>query len=384
MANSENTAVNELISRSAVATASTSPHTATIPRLPRLKRSAQATPPAQRLVEAGPMCTTIPMSMPVAAPFEARQPGLPTSYPVVPRALTEAPHQGIDTTGTQPWSPQVTGTAWFDLPRPADPGAGEHMVGTLQLHRRSELQRVLRRLALPMALLVLVGALLGAYVALDRGGKLRHRSVAASVASAAIAPVAAAVVPAPVAAPEVGPSEASPGSPALVDVRIDSTPSGATVMLVDRGRTQLVGNTPVVAAVDASREYDLVFTYASKPTQVEHLDPRTTRRVAVALDRRAAVARAGDDVPPAPVSRPDRIAAGSARGEGTLMISSKPPCAIVIDGKPTGLFTPQRSIALPAGIHTIALIHREPAVEKIITVQITANAAEKVIEDLMK
>jgi hypothetical protein len=66
------------------------------------------------------------------------------------------------------------------------------------------------------------------------------------------------------------------------------------------------------------------------------------------------------------------------------MISSKPPCEIVIDGKPTGLTTPQRSIALAAGAHKITLINRENDLRKTITVQITASATEKVIEDLMK
>ena len=66
------------------------------------------------------------------------------------------------------------------------------------------------------------------------------------------------------------------------------------------------------------------------------------------------------------------------------MISSKPPCEIVIDGKPTGLTTPQRSLALSAGSHKVTLINRENDLRKAISVQITAGATEKVIEDLMQ
>ena len=66
------------------------------------------------------------------------------------------------------------------------------------------------------------------------------------------------------------------------------------------------------------------------------------------------------------------------------MISSKPPCEIVIDGRSTGLTTPQRSIALPAGHHRITLVNSEKSIKKTLTVQIAANTTEKVIEDLMK
>src|SRR6185436_12582244 len=120
-----------------------------------------------------------------------------------------------------------------------------------------------------------------------------------------------------------------------------------------------VGTTPVNAAVDPSREYDLVFSWASRPSQQEHLDPRTTRRIAATLDKRAPVGRPADPAP-----RRER----TETGEGTLMISSKPPCEIMIDGKPTGLTTPQRAITLPAGTHKIMLINREQDLRKTLSV----------------
>jgi hypothetical protein len=208
----------------------------------------------------------------------------------------------------------------------------------------------------------------------------------AAVAEPAVAAVAA------VAEPAVVPPETTQTS-MLVDVRIDSTPSGAAVTLVDRGKSQFVGNTPVNATVDASLEYDLVFAYPNKPAQVEHLDARTTRHVAVTLGARAAAARMDSAPPhvdkpsagsvPAPVKPPAK--AIEPAGEGTLMISSKPPCEIVIDGKPTGLTTPQRAITLPAGNHKITLVNSsDQAIRRTVSVQIMANTTEKVIEDLMK
>jgi hypothetical protein len=166
------------------------------------------------------------------------------------------------------------------------------------------------------------------------------------------------------------------------------------VTLVDRGKTQLVGDTPIAASIDPSRQYDLVFTYAGKPTKIEHLDPRLTQHVAVVLDASSAQAAPAPvrHVEPAPAPRrPVAEASASrraarpepARGEGTLMISSKPPCEIVIDGKPTGLTTPQRAIALSAGRHKVTLINSDKDVKRTLSVQIAPNATEKVIEDLM-
>jgi hypothetical protein len=238
-----------------------------------------------------------------------------------------------------------------------------------------------------------------------------------------VEPAAAKIEPAPAA--KVEPSAALHSSPAnlgagepavpadtaaktamLVDVRIDSTPSGATVMLVDRGKTQYVGNTPVNATVDASREYDLVFTYPNKPTQVEHLNAKATHRIAVTLGAAASATKAPkpiDSAPrhvekpsaepapapvkkasvePAPVKKPARAA--EPLGEGMLMISSKPPCEIVIDGRSTGLTTPQRAIPLPVGSHKVTLVNNEKDIKKTVSVQITANTTEKIIEDLMQ
>jgi hypothetical protein len=270
--------------------------------------------------------------------------------------------------------------------------AGEHTVGTIQLRKPSDLRVVVGKLVLPIALLVIAGVAIGGVVAFHGSA-----AVPASVApGASAAPAAVAPPPSPspspsvetTALPAVSPDTATPSPetavpsaqpiveparpPDLVEVRIDSAPSGATVTLIDGGKSQFVGTTPVNAAVDPSREYDLVFSWASRPSQQEHLDPKTTRRIAATLGKRPS--------PRADGARRERSEGG---GEGTLMISSKPPCEIVIDGKPTGLTTPQRAIALPAGSHKVTLINRENDLRKAIGVQITAGATEKVIEDLM-
>ncbi|HEY5938249.1 MAG TPA: hypothetical protein VIU61_26540, partial [Kofleriaceae bacterium] len=100
--------------------------------------------------------------------------------------------------------------------------------------------------------------------------------------------VASVEAPAPAAPTAVEPVKPLPvpaGQPAFVDVRIDSKPAGATVMIVDRGKTAFLGTTPLRTSVDPSREYDLVFTYTNKPTQLEHLVPSATQHIEVVLGK---------------------------------------------------------------------------------------------------
>jgi hypothetical protein len=62
-------------------------------------------------------------------------------------------------------------------------------------------------------------------------------------------------------------------------------------------------------------------------------------------------------------------------------VSTKPPCEIVIDGRATGLTTPQKSITLTAGAHQLTLINRERGIQKTLGVQVEADEAQKVIDD---
>lgn len=254
--------------------------------------------------------------------------------------------------------------------------------------------------------------------------------------------------------------------PVFVDVRIDSKPSGATVMLVDRGKQTFLGSTPISTAVDPSRTYDVVFSHPRRKTQVEPLDPKATNRLAVELGKpgnrakpeiakpvsvapvmaaRVAttakpVTAKGENVakpvavkspiavkaPVAPVApsakiakpakivepswdtqiekaagKPEKAAAKVATtepakvetapatkaekavgGNGVLMLSSKPPCEIQIDGKPTGLMTPQRALSLSAGTHKVTLVNPAQKIKKSFAVEITADEPTKVIQDL--
>ncbi len=74
-------------------------------------------------------------------------------------------------------------------------------------------------------------------------------------------------------------------------------------------------------------------------------------------------------------------AAAEAKGQGVLVLGSKPPCDIVIDGSTTGLHTPQKEIKLPAGRHRITLVNSEFGIKETFTVDIKADTTEKMIKD---
>ena len=181
-------------------------------------------------------------------------------------------------------------------------------------------------------------------------------------------------------------------------MRIDSKPAGATVMLVDNGKTSFLGSTPLATSLDPSRKYDVIFTAPGRPTQMAPLDPAKTSKLDVTLARgksdrkkkEATVAKLGTDFLEAPAAETKKAEpkaekkAAAPAGEGTLMVSSKPPCEILIDGKPTGLTTPQRSIPLPAGTHKITFVNATEGVKKTVSVSITADQSTKLIQDLMK
>ncbi len=89
---------------------------------------------------------------------------------------------------------------------------------------------------------------------------------------------------------------------------------------------------------------------------------------------------------PAPAPRHHHAASAPAKhaGAGTLAVSSKPPCAIVIDGKATDLTSPQRAIALSAGTHEVTLINAEEGIHLTAEVVISADRTTQLIQDFTK
>lgn len=67
---------------------------------------------------------------------------------------------------------------------------------------------------------------------------------------------------------------------------------------------------------------------------------------------------------------------------GTLRLGAKPPCDIYIDGKNTGMKTPQRSIRLSVGKHKVKLVNKEHGISSGFRVKIGSGKTTTVIRDL--
>jgi hypothetical protein len=120
----------------------------------------------------------------------------------------------------------------------------------------------------------------------------------------------------------------------------------------------------------------------AKVARVEHVEtpavaPRHSGPVQQADDEEDPVNR---KAAPRHEAAPKHVAVANA-GTGTLMIGAKPPCDIIVDGRATGLVTPQRAINLPPGTHNITLVNKANSIKKSFSVSINAGAPTKVVKD---
>ena len=192
----------------------------------------------------------------------------------------------------------------------------------------------------------------------------------------------------------------------------ESTPPGATVSLIIDGKRQAVGPSPARAPLDPRNAYQVLF---EKPGYVsvnrplafsgaleEHVvvnlekvtsqqppappprspapEPRP-RRPRPASERTGERAGEASGAEPSEPGADDAAGEPRARGQGVLVLGSKPPCDIAIDGSTTGLHTPQKEIKLPVGRHRITLTNGEFGINETFTVDIKADVPEKLIKD---
>lgn len=153
---------------------------------------------------------------------------------------------------------------------------------------------------------------------------------------------------------------------------------------------------PVSAQAAASAPAAAVATAAAPaadatnaaPAATEPEPPRVERAAAARADerrrerreRRAARAERRPERPE-PAEAPAPAVAETAGETGTLMVGSKPPCDIRIDGKATGLTTPQRDIELSPGLHVVRLHNTELGIDETFRVRIEAGKTTRAIQD---
>jgi len=78
------------------------------------------------------------------------------------------------------------------------------------------------------------------------------------------------------------------------------------------------------------------------------------------------------------------VAAAATAGNGILMISTKPPCEIIVDGRDMHLLTPQRALPLSPGAHKITLINAQQKIRHDVAVKIDAQHPTKLIQNYLK
>jgi eukaryotic-like serine/threonine-protein kinase len=196
----------------------------------------------------------------------------------------------------------------------------------------------------------------------------------------------------------------------------ESTPPGARVYLVANGQRIAVGQTPTKYKLDPRMTYQVLlekdgFVSVSRPLAITG---NPEEKVAVTLER-AQVASAHVVHNPAPgggggsdhvVTLPpigggtDKTPPGGgggdkgtdhggdggstaapAGGDGVLSLGAKPPCDIYIDGKATGLKTPQREIKLSVGHHKVTLMNNEYGIKESFGVDIKGGTPTKMVKD---
>lgn len=211
----------------------------------------------------------------------------------------------------------------------------------------------------------------------------------------------------------------------MISVPITSNPLGANVTLISNGEVSILGATPLIASLDPSQPYDLVVSTRNHPTRMQHVAPGTrelrielssassgptnpkrsaapvakfgstalapaeTKKSVAAPSAKiaAATAPAPSKSPPAPTPAPathtaarSTVAVGGSNS-GVLMVSAKPPCEIFIDGKSAHMMTPQRTLTLSAGPHTITLVNATQHVKSTTKIEILAGLPSRLVKD---
>ncbi|AKF06874.1 serine/threonine-protein kinase [Sandaracinus amylolyticus] len=179
-----------------------------------------------------------------------------------------------------------------------------------------------------------------------------------------------------------------------VSVEITSEPSGAQVTLVRGTEERRVGRTPVTTDVDVTgagwrvemelgghRDYEAELVLPQGQANAVHMATleRVERSgggggVRIATPRRDPES-GGDSSGGGAAASEERPAAG---GNGTLMVNTRPWSQVFVDGRLVGN-TPQTSISLPAGRHTLLLVNSEFNIRHTVQVQIRAGETERQI-----
>ena len=338
-------------------------------------------------------------------PLPVAQPAAPQPQPIAqPAPLPYSPP--IPQPVAQP--PAYAANAYAHAPLELDASQSIDRA-TMLVPRSAPIGRLAKRIALPAAAIAGLALGCGIVYAVASSGDTGPSVSDVTFAAANAVPPA----PRPVAPPPAPTPAAAAPTPVLVQVRLDSTPPGATATLLSNGSSTPLGATPVVASVDPAKKYDVVFAVDGQPSKVAHLDPSSMQHLEVAFDAPAPAAAAPAPTPAVVAKAPhhhhrDHHAASAAvarvaaappsrqkspsaavvpdpgAGNGTLSIVTDAPCAILIDDHNTGLTSPQRAIPVPAGHHNVRLIAAALHVNKLFSVDAAVHKVTRISATFQK
>jgi serine/threonine protein kinase len=201
------------------------------------------------------------------------------------------------------------------------------------------------------------------------------------------------------------------GATPTVRAKITSTPAGAKVYLIVDAKRSYVGPTPAEIKLEPTKQYAVSVEQAGfKPFQQDlRADGKSEIAVEAVLEKAEsapppekvvvrepkppkeprAPKEPKEPKPPKEPKQPTKVAEGpdvkpppAAAKTGFLRINSKPWTRIYIDGKDTGLTTPQTKISLPAGKHSVLLVNNPFNIKHTVGVTITAGETTTRVLDL--
>jgi hypothetical protein len=348
-------------------------------------------------------------------------PPMGTPRPIGPLGLFAVelpiePTESIEARATMP----VIGTrrqVFEPTPRPELTHDDVETTNVPRMSLRTELPAMARKLAVPAGIVLMISIGVGAAISMSRHHGPRVEATNPVDIAAAFTPPKIVIAPKPAPQPAPAPARAAK----LIEVRLESTPPGATATLLDtsNGNSTPLGTTPVEASVDPTKNYDVRFELEGRPSQTEHLDPAqnridvtlvdptpvvapapvvavkdkhhrhhatsakkaATKRVATAPTTRRAAPAPNDPVAAlASMSgSKDKDGKKAADVPGKLAVTTSVPCAILLDGTNTGMTTPA-TLSVAAGHHSIRLIAATQHINKQVGVEVTAKKTTRVNE----
>jgi hypothetical protein len=169
-----------------------------------------------------------------------------------------------------------------------------------------------------------------------------------------------------------------------------ATPSKTPEKAPEKAPEKPADKTPVVAAAQKVPDKLTIPAPAPKAKEPEQPAREAAKKKPELIlpDEEPKVAPrkvAAADKAPEPKASPEKQAAeksSAPAGDGYLRLGSKPWTNITVDGKETGLHTPQTHLKLASGTHRITLINPQFSIKETFSVEIKAGETETVIKDL--